>query len=149
MIFSIDKPLKTQFTGFTADLKKTLITVLKLNSNISNDELFETLQPVFTNLSIAYENDSLKLEIATLLIEKEFVNGTIQESEKQTYIKLAMVDPESTLSIIHKRHANQIEVYELMKLSAKELYMQGKLERLREISDHHFQIKYKELVNQK
>jgi hypothetical protein len=51
------------------------------------------------------------------------------------------------MEVIQRRKYDKSELIELLKLSGRQLYMNGKLERLKELSEPHFKLKYSELQN--
>lgn len=82
----------------------------------------------------------------------------IPATDKEKYLKLAGKDYDTTKELIdsinpyqsveqimtNAGNAASAEVQELMKLSGRDLYMQGKLERLKQLSVEHFKLKYKD-----
>lgn len=155
---------------------KLLALKLGLKETASESEVAEKLSNVLTlagtGSAITTENDRLKTELANLKLAadkkkvEDLVDGAITAlklaaGERDAYIKLATADYETTKSILDGKAAyasiegrlkpdaaaNQLEVTELMKLSGHELYLSGKLERLKEVSLDHFKLKYKEAFN--
>lgn len=117
------------------------------------------------------ENDTLKNEVIKLKADQDnakietLVQGAIDAKkliagDKERYVKLAKADFDTTKEIIDAMkpydgmesrlkgggdsETNALELEQLLKLSGKELYMQGKLERLQALSEPHFKLKYKE-----
>ncbi len=93
------------------------------------------------------------------LVNQGIAERKILPGQKEHYLKLAAMDYDTTAAVIaelpviatveeqlnSKAKANKEEVDELMKLSGKELYMKGKLERLQVIAgEDQFKLKYQE-----
>jgi hypothetical protein len=96
------------------------------------------------------EAKELKIEMAKLTVNNLLNKGYITNEEFDFYLKLAQIDyrvaEEIAISNFHRSH----ELEELVKLSASKLYhSDGKLERLKELSIYHFEIKYNELLADK
>lgn len=119
----------------------------------SKDEELKNLKDQVVSLKLA--NDTQRNES---LVDKAILEGKIMKGEREDYLKLAAADFDTTSKLLGKIEAqktiesqfqktaggNSAEVEELMKLSGRDLYMNGKLERLQQISPEHFKLKYKE-----
>lgn len=97
---------------------------------------------------------------------KDLVDGAINdkkllEGDRERYTKLATADYDTTAALIGEMKANSslesklsgagsgnaaddAELLDLLKLSGRDLYMKGKLERLQALSVEHYKLKYKE-----
>lgn len=120
---------------------------------------------------LSAENTQLKTAIANLKKEAQskevlsLVDGAIAANkllpgDKEKFVKLATADFETTKELIdgmkpYKSIESQMnaaeiddagkeELQTLLKLSGHELYLNGKLERVQELSEPHFKLKYKE-----
>ncbi|SEW02012.1 hypothetical protein SAMN05428988_1321 [Chitinophaga sp. YR573] len=153
----------------------TKIVALKLGlkETATESEVAEKLASVLTlagtGSNLVTENDSLKKQLSDLKLAadkkkvEELVDGGITAKkliagERESYIKLATADFETTKSVIdgktpyasiesqldQKNNDNSVELPELLKLSGHELYLSGKLERLKDLSADHFKVKYKD-----
>lgn len=115
------------------------------------------------------ENTTLKGEIVKLKSDADkarneaLVDGGIAAKkfpagDRDKYMKLAAADFDTTKELIdamkpyesvetrlsQSTATNALELEGLLKLSGRELYLDGKLERLKELSPEHFKLKYKE-----
>lgn len=140
----------------TEDKIKSRIGEIKLAAEAqaqSNTEI-KTLKDQIIALKTAADKQRNEPLIDGAIVAKKILAG-----EKEDYLKLAVADYDTTAALIGKmqpqasiqeqlsKHAkvNDAEVQELMKLSGRDLYMNGKLERLKEIANpEQFQLKYKE-----
>jgi hypothetical protein len=152
---------------------KLLAVKLGLAENATDDQIAEKLSAVISaaqpNTLLAAENKVLKDQLVTLKSEQEkaridgLVDSAIAEKrltvpDRERYIKLATADFQTTSELIAsmKPHRsvetmlstvsndNALEAAELMKLTGKTLYMDGKLERLKVIHPEGFKLKYRE-----
>lgn len=163
--------LKTLTTQKTMD-RKLLCAKLGLDENATDAQISEKLvadkNAIEASALLATENTNLKTEITRLKTEAEtakvegLVDAAITASkltatDREKYIKLAKADFDTTKEVIdglkpYKSIESQLsaggenkaELDELVKLSGKELYVQGKLERLQALSPEQFKLKYKE-----
>lgn len=126
--------------GVTREIRPTLLKACNLRLDASDKEILECLDPIV-------ENFKLKREIAKLSIDNAINAGLIEPDKRDSYIKLATVSLDVTMEVIKARKQNELELNNLLKLSGHQLYMDGKLERLKELSEHDFKLKYSELQN--
>jgi len=92
------------------------------------------------------------------LVDGAITGKKLAAGDREKYIKLATADFETTKEVIEGMKAfesvesklavggdgGNLELAELMKLSGRELYMQGKFEKLKAISLESFKLKYKD-----
>lgn len=140
----------------TEDKIKSRIGEIKLAAEAQTQSKAEikTLKDQIIALKTAA--DTLRNES---LVDGAIAAKKILAGERDDYLKLAVADYDTTAALLGKMQAqvsiqeqltkqaksNDLEVQELMKLSGKELYMNGKLERLQEIgTPDQFKLKYKE-----
>jgi hypothetical protein len=158
---TMDKKLLAVRLGLPEDASEAQISE-KLTALLSQDA---------AKLALKQENDTLKAEIVRLKAEAQaqkvadLVEGAIREGklaagEKDHYVKLATADYDTVSALLTAKPviksieqqlttgaanpAQKDELAELVKLSGTDLYMQGKLEALKAISEDHFKLKYKE-----
>lgn len=154
--------------------KKVLAAKLGLPETASDVDidakLTATLAASAPNTLLAGENQTLKKKVEDLEAaqvtkrNEDLVDGAITATkltagDRETYLKLATADFETTKKVIDgmkpyesiegkltgdNTSANKLEVDELMKQTGRELYLSGKLERLKVLSIEHFKLKYKE-----
>lgn len=134
----------------------------KLSVIITGNQQLQTLVTENTNLKnevIALKAQADKAKVDAL-IDGARKENKIFEGEVEQYKKLAVADFETTKSIIDnmkpnvslekqmeagsKTETNKLAASELLKLSGADLYMQGKLEQLKELDPENFKLKYKE-----
>lgn len=134
-----------------------------------NGKLAEVVNAASKNTQLAAENTSLKNKLveiqdaqkestADALVDGGVSAGKFPQGDRDKYKKLAMADFETTKALIDSmkpykpvegqlaetKEGNATELAELMKLSGRDLYMQDKLGRLKELSMEQFKLKYKE-----
>lgn len=155
------------------DLKKIICTKLGIDENSNETVISEKLSAAITAMTahtqLAAENIQLKDQVvllkqaATEKLHADLVDGAVAEGklaagDKDKFMKLAAADFETTKSLIDGMKPyesiesrlsvaskdNKIEIEELVKLSGNQLYMDGKLDRLKAVSPEHFKLKYKE-----
>jgi hypothetical protein len=136
-----------QFSGIAEYLKPLLIRAGGLKLSASDKEIFAFLDSVIDANGLLKENYELRYQKAKLTIDKMMQSGMIEADEKDAWIKLATVSFDTTMEVIQRRKYDKSELIELLKLSGRQLYMNGKLERLKELSEPHFKLKYSELQN--
>ena len=137
------------YTGVTPDLRKILLSSFNLGVETSNYVLLQKLDSICDKLNdrqVKSERELLLEERAVLSIQNAVNSGFIEESKKEPYIALAINNYETVMGIIYQNSLNKIELSELIKLSGRELYLSGKLERLKELSQYYFELKHKELL---
>lgn len=85
------------------------------------------------------------------LIDDAINKGKLAYNDRQKYLQLATVNYETTKELLdrlphHEEEAlsKNVELQELLKLSGRELYLQGEMERLKVLSPSHFRLKFKE-----
>lgn len=97
------------------------------------------------------------------LVDGAITAGKLGADDKPEWVKLATENYETTAAVLAKMQghtsieqqlaangdagANSVELQELLKLSGRDLYLQGKFERLKHLSVPHFKTKYKEYFN--
>ena len=135
-------------------------------------KLTERLNETKATSALKTENDALKMELLNLkaaaedakitgLIDTAITGKKIPAGDKEKYIKLAKADFTTTKELIDamkpyesiegklggaadKTESEKAEVAQLVKMSGRELYLNGNLERLQALDDTQFRIKYKE-----
>lgn len=164
--------LKTLSTNNTMD-RKLLCAKLGLDENATDAQISDALVAVklaaANGTELSTENATLKAEVIRLKAEQEtakiesLVDGAIEgmkltAGDREKYIKLAKADFDTTKEVLDgmkpyqsietqlsgDNAPNAAELEGMLKLSGKDLYMQGKLERLQAISPEQFKLKYKE-----
>ena len=156
--------------------KKLLCAKLGLDENATDAEIGVALAALKTsataNTQLSAENKTLGDEIIRLKKESsdkaitDLVDGAITAKklligDRDKYVKLATADFETVKELIEGMKAyesiegklgagataaDQLELAELLKLSAEEMYMTGKLSRLKELNLDQFKLKYKEAL---
>lgn len=137
------------------DQIKAKINELKLAQSAKPqlDDEVKSLKDQLVAMQLAADNQRNERLVDAAIAEKKILAG-----EREEYIKLAAADFETTSALLgkmqpaksiqeqmqDKAQANANEVSELMKLSGRELYLNGKLERLQAIAPEQFKLKYKE-----
>lgn len=139
---AINKPMHQTFSGLTIGARQILLSAFNQSNDCTDKELLTMLDGCF-NLESEY--NMLKSERATLSIDGFISKGIVDPSQRETYIKLATNNYEITLEIITNQHSSTLELECLLMLSGDELYMTGKLERLKELSPAIFQEKHKQI----
>lgn len=153
--------------------KKLLAAKLGLDANVSDDIISSKLAAVVADAAsvadIKQENTNLKQKIvelndaATTAKVESLVDGAIQANklaagDRDKYMKLAKADFDTTAELIAsmkpyhsveqqlqgQEQKGAAEVAELVKLSGRELWKQGKLDRLKELDQAQFKLKYKD-----
>lgn len=153
--------------------KKLLAVKLGLAEEATEQQISDKIGAILTaNASVATltsENNNLKQEIVSLktaadaarvdtLVDGAVKEGKLTAEDAVTYKKLAVADFESTAALIAKmpgyesiagklgagNDVDKAELDGLLKLSGIELYKNGSMERLQQISPAHFKLKYKE-----
>lgn len=97
------------------------------------------------------------------LVDDAIAGKKILEGDRDKYLKLAKADFDTTKEILDAAKpyasieagltsngntgANSVELGQLISLSGIELYRQGKFERLKELSQPHYELKYKEFLD--
>lgn len=138
--------LGEQFSGISEDVRQLLIKAGNLKLSASDSEIFSYLDDLFgTQKRLKEENYQLRYEKAQIEIERLCHAGMIEVNEKDDWIKLATGSFDTTMNVIKKRGADKKELTELLKLNGYQLYINGRLERLKELSEYHFKLKYSEL----
>lgn len=104
------------------------------------------------------EKDAAAEKVASL-VDGAITARKLAATERDHWVKLASADYETTKKLIDGMKGfegvegklsgvvtgeGNPELQELLKLSGRDLYMQGKLQRLKELSEPHFKLKYKE-----
>lgn len=127
-----------------------------------NDEVTR-LKGEVTNLQnqVNTSNEAAQTAKVEALVDGAVSAKKLAAGDREKYIKLAKADYDTTKELIDAmkpyetmesklgaggsgNETDNIELQELTKLSGRELYMQGKLERLKKLSMPHFKVKYKE-----
>lgn len=133
---------------------QTLLTVTTERDNLKT-------QLDAANLKLNAQETKDKEKKVADLVEGAIKEGKLLAGDKDRYMKLATADYETTEAVIKemKPHtslsnllntggsgnaADDAELMELLKLSGRDLYMQGKMPRLQALSVEHFKLKYKE-----
>jgi hypothetical protein len=140
------KPSREIYTGIEKSVRSLLIENFHLNVNASDNEIFDAWDN-FNKMELTSYNENLKLksERAELSIG-DFINkGMLDEKLRSEFIKLATDSYDLTIEIINNQYKTKLELQQLLKFTGHELYMSDKLERLKEISNDHFLLKYAEL----
>lgn len=129
-----------------------------------------TLSQTFAGLKT--ENDSLKGQLVQVKLEasakkvNDLIDGGIRDGklaagEKEIYVKLATADYDSVAALLDAKKPHETiesklrvasihtpeaadELKTLLSMPAEKLYLEEKLERLKELSPEHFKLKYKE-----
>ena len=116
--------------------------VISLNGSAENTEVTSYLK------SLLPEKTELRVYN---LIDSAIATGKLSATDRSKYIKLAISDYYSVKHLIDRLNpleiellSSNVEIQELIKLSGRELYMNGKIERLKVLSPYHFKLKYKE-----
>jgi hypothetical protein len=143
------KPLKEQFTGIEAGFRQFLLSYYKLPESTSNSVLMDNLDDLFAKIDLVDQHNkkqaALKYQLAGLMVDEAIRIGALKKEDKEVYTRLAVSDFDTTKEVIYGTHSNSLELDELLKLSGHQLYMSGKLERLKELSEDHFKLKLNEL----
>lgn len=155
---------------------KKLAAALGLPETATEEQIFAKLSATNSapNTQLAAENADLKKKLedmektATETKVNALVDGAIKDlklaaGDKDAYVKLATADYETTKALIEKMKpyesvanklagdatnvAHKAELEGLLKLSGKELWQSGKLERLKDLDKDNFKHKYKEAFN--
>ncbi len=146
--------------GLTADAADSTITDA-LASVFANADKAKTLEAKVTELQgkIADFETTKKSEAVAALVNKAVADRKITEAQKEHYTKLATADFETTQQLIDALTAYtslesliasnggdvlKTELEQLAKMSGRELYMQGKLQRVKELSADLYKAKYVE-----
>jgi len=114
-----------------------------------------TAQQRLTELSTAAETKKVEE-----LVDGAIAGNKLLAGDRDNYLKLAKADYATTKILIDamKPHTtiesrlaasgnlggNDVELQELIKLSGRELYMNGKLDRLKAISQEYYKLKFKD-----
>lgn len=112
---------------------------------------------------LAQKEAADKTKMETELVDGAITAKKILAGDRDKYLKLAAADFETTKTLLDGLKSNptiesklsggntvissmltESELQELMKLSGRELYMSGKIERLKEISPEIYRLKFKE-----
>lgn len=145
------KPLRDQFTGIEPNFRRFLLSYYQLPDSTSNTVLFDNLNDLFDKIDLVNqvknETEALKYRLAALMVNEAHRSGALKQEDKEVYTRLAVADFDTTKEVIYATHSNSLELDELIKLSGYQLYMSGKLERLKELSEDYFKLKLKELNN--
>ena len=148
-----DAEINAKLTAIKADSEN----LLSVNTNMRT--LKTELEAA--KLKLAEKETAENLKKVTDLVEGAITDKKLLAGDKETYTKLATADYDSTKKLIDamkpnasiesqmgngsKLNAgNEAELQELIKLSGRELYMQGKFERLKVISVEYYKLKFKE-----
>lgn len=152
---------------------KLLAAKLGLDENAADAAIATKLATVLADANkfagIEKENEQLKTKLVELqeaatnakvesLIDGAIAAKKLAAGDRERYIKLAKADFDTTSELIGamkpyqpiesqlgaQSNANANEVAELCKLSGKELWKQGKLDRLKDLDNAQFKLKYKE-----
>jgi hypothetical protein len=114
-------------------------------------------QELETKLS-GLENEAKEAKVNNL-VDGAIAAKKLTAADRDKYVKLAKADYETTKELIESMKGfdglqntlsgsssdtNNVELQELVKLTGRELYMQGKFERLQQLSAAHYKVKYKE-----
>lgn len=149
-----DPNLVTLLTGKVKEVQEQLVTLQAQNATLVTEK--ETA----VNELATLKADAAKAQVISL-VDGAVTAKKITAVERDSFIKLATADFETTKTILDgmKGHtplagivtlgagdANSIELEGLMKLTAKELYMTGKFERLKTLSAAHYDVKYAEFL---
>lgn len=109
----------------------------------------DNLEDLFAKIDLVDQHNkeqaALKYQLAGLMVDEAIRTGTLKKEDKEVYTRLAVSDFDTTKEVIYCTHSNSLELDELLKLSGYQLYMTGKLERLKELSEDYFKLKLKEL----
>ena len=145
-----DAEITAKLTAVMADSAKLAVLdteVTKLKGDVS---------------TLTTENQTLKAAAAekqvTDLVDGAINGKKLAAGDRENYIKLAKADYETTKALIDGMKAYEsvenrlsgggdsasAELQELVKLSGRELYMQGKFEKLKALSAEQYKLKYKE-----
>lgn len=139
----------SQFSGIEENLRSVLlnegIKLGVLKSGASDKEIFQLVESLIEHQNEVKENYQLRRERAKLAIKKALNSGLIKDNEVENYTKLATSSFDTTMKVIRDRKSNETELNNLVKLNGKELWMQGKLERLQELSPYLFKLKCEEI----
>ena len=140
----------------------------KLSALVEQTKLLRSEKNTLT-ANIEALNDRLKSlqkealqKPATDLIDKAIRERKLTAGDRQKYLKLALVEFDTVKTLIEAmpafesletrlragKDSQSFELSELLKLSGRELYLQGKMERLKALSPYHFQQKWKEYTGQ-
>lgn len=149
---------------------KDLATHFKLAENASFELVLDAIKKQETEvINLKAENTRITGELTALknandqakivaLVDEAATAKKITEADKPHYVKLATADFDSTKAILDgmkpyesiqnkltdESSVNAAELGELIKLSGEQLFNQGKLERLKELSPAHYKLKYKD-----
>jgi hypothetical protein len=157
-----------------SDMDKKLLAVkLGLTETATDEQIAQKLTAVLNaaqpNMVLASENKELKDQLVAMqtaqekakvesLVDGAIAAGKLTAPDRPRYIKLATADYDTTSELIGNmkpyksfelmlkevKEDNALEADQLMKLSGRQLYLDGKLERLKEIHPEGFKLKYKE-----
>jgi hypothetical protein len=149
---------------------KDVAVVLQLAETATTEQILEAVkkqsqevvQLKADNVKVTGELVELKAaavtEKITSLVQKAADDKKITDAEKPHYIKLATADFETTNTVLagmkpyqsiettlsDEGAVNQVELASLITLSGDQLFEDGKLDRLKELSPVHYKLKYKE-----
>lgn len=147
-------------TATEAEISQKLAEVLSLNASsaaeiikLKGDKL--SLEQKLTGLEAAAAEAKVAALVDGAIAAKKLAAG-----DRDKYVKLAKADFDTTKEVIDGMkayesvetrlsagsgdEANNPELQQLLKLSGRDLYMEGKLDRLKELSPEYFKLKYKE-----
>lgn len=146
--------------GLTADAADMAVNTALANV-FANAQKAQTLEAKVTELKGKVEafEAAEKTTAVTALIHKAVGDKKITEAQKDHYTKLATADFETTKALIdglvaysslealmagNGGDAVKAELENLAKMSGRDLYMQGKLQRVKELNVELYKAKYKE-----
>ena len=135
----MSKKLSEMYSGVTPEVRAICIRGLKLSANVSDADILKTLDH-----AIEVNNNHGKLK-AQLGVEKMINAGMLNAEKRDVFTRLAQKDYNTTMELISGNYSKSLELKELLKLSGRQLWHSDKLERLKQLSEHHFNIKLADL----
>lgn len=142
-----ERYINGKYTGIEPFEKQWMINILKLNSNATDMEILSKADTLLSLNNDIEENIRLKNTLAKLAIDNAINNGFLDANDRESFIKLAAKEYDITIDVINQKHQKSLELQNLLKLSGRELYLEGKLQRLKQLSESHYQLKFEELSN--
>ena len=157
----MDKKVLCLKLGIPEDSSEGLISE-KLSAFISNSNAsaLQSAEIISLKDEVVKLKGEAETKLITDLVDGAILAGKLTAGDKIRYVKLATADYNTTKEVIDSLKAqasiesllsggnstevNKLELEALVKLSGKELYMNGKLDRLQVLSPEHFQLKYKD-----
>lgn len=135
----MSKKLSEMFSGVTPEVRTIAIRGLKLSANVSDADILKTLDHA---IELNNKQGALKAQLG---VENMINAGMLNPEKKDLFIRLAQKDYNTTMELISGNYSKSLELQELLKLTGRQLWYSDKLERLKQLSEPHFNIKLADL----